>query len=73
MPAATAAAETPKPSHRPCSTCTRSALQLAGMPERWECAHVACPLRRTLTAGPGDRPQRLDADGCWRRGARPLE
>jgi hypothetical protein len=37
------------------------------MPERWECSHVACPLRRPLTAAPTDRQLRLGGDGCWRQ------
>lgn len=51
-----------------CNTCTRNAQQLQGMPERWECSHVACPLRKPLTAAPTAQALRLASDGCWRRG-----
>lgn len=50
-----------------CIACARSAQQLQGMPERWECSHVACPLRKHLTAAPTARQLRLASDGCWRQ------
>lgn len=60
------AAPHPTPAAPACASCTRTAQQLQGMPERWECSHVACPLRRPLTAAPTPRPLRQDGDGCWR-------
>lgn len=68
--------DTPKPPHiqaPACHCCQRSDQQLEGMPERWECSHLHCPLRRPLTAAPGNNPVHLAADGRWRRGARPQE
>lgn len=53
-----------------CAVCQLTEPQLAARGEAWwECSHVACPQRKTLTAAPphdGTEAMGADGSGCWR-------